>query len=132
MVNQISQNQNIVYATGVKVNDNVKSIVNGGSAGNPVDGGNSTGSTIPVANLSIYIGAVINLPPTESVITVLTPRPAANGSYTFNFTCDTQRFCFAYPASLGTVSSVKDNNGYEIISGFTELYGLCFKPPRNG
>lgn len=125
-VNIINQNSNIRYATKVNPNDSMKTIVNGGSSGNPADGGNS-GSGIPGGGgavvspaLLIYFGAVSTLTPIESVVKALSSRPALKQDQIYSASCSNQRFCFAYPAAFGSITSVKDTNGFEILSGFTQ------------
>lgn len=37
-----------------------------------------------------------------------------------NISLSDQRFCYLYPASLGDLSSIKDGNGFEQLSGYTK------------
>jgi len=122
VVNQISQNSNIIYATKAIPNDFMNTIINGGDNQNTFSGSGGIISNNPpsvVSALNMYIGAVTDPVPSIAIIQALTPLPAAKGIQTYTYTVDTMRFCFAYPTSLGVVSSVKDTNGFEIKSAFT-------------
>jgi len=121
VVNQTSQNSNIIYATKAIPNDFMNTIINnGGDLNIPSGSGGILNNTNPaLSSLSMYIGAVIDPVPSIAIIQALTVLPAAKGMQTYTYTEDTMRFCFAYPTSLGVVSSVKDTNGFEIKSAFT-------------
>jgi len=121
VVNQTSQNSNIIYATKAIPNDFMNTIINnGGDLNIPSGSGGILNNTNPaLSSLSMYIGAVIDPVPSIAIIQALTVLPAAKGMQTYTYTVDTMRFCFAYPTSLGVVSSVKDTNGFEIKSAFT-------------
>ena len=38
----------------------------------------------------------------------------------FEYTFDYNKYFFAYPSALGSIVSVIDQNGFEILSGFVE------------
>ena len=119
-VNLTNQNSNIRYATKVNPNDSMNTIVNGDSSGNPSDGGNSGGGIIASQSLLIYFGYVSTLTPIEATVEALGSRPALKQDQIYAATCTNQRFCFAFPAALGSITSVKDTNGFEILSGFAQ------------
>jgi len=117
----ISRNTAVIYATKALSNELSNTIINAGSPGSPgnvVSGGGSD-PNIPVASLMLYIGSAVDLTPSEETIKAMTARSAVKGSQLFTYTVDTMRFCFSYPTYLGSISSVKDTNGFEIKSGFT-------------
>jgi len=68
----------------------------------------------------MYIGSVGSLNPSEGLIKTLSNRFAEKTDQSFIYTIDAQRFCFAYPAMWGDLTSIKDSSGYEILSGFVK------------
>jgi hypothetical protein len=123
VVNKISQNSNIIYATKILPNESMDTIVKGGSSEISVGGGNpagviGTGGSVPVATLPLYIGYVDDATPSEAAVKSMASRPATKEAQTFTYSVDTKRFCLSYPTYLGQVNSIKDTNGFEIKSGF--------------
>lgn len=47
-----------------------------------------------------------------------------------NITLDDERFCYIYPASMGTLSSIKDGNGFDQTNGYTR-YQVDITYPTN-
>lgn len=81
--------------------------------------GVSSGSiTPPVTGTPMYVGAVSSATPSETDIKVITPSTASKTNQTKVYTISGSRFCFAYPTTFGALSSILDNIGDEIISGF--------------
>jgi len=72
----------------------------------------------PISGTPMYIGSVSSGLPTESDIKAMTERLAERVDQSNVYTITDSRPCFAYPASFGTLSSILDNIGDEIISGF--------------
>lgn len=68
----------------------------------------------------IYIGVVNTLTPTVADITAFPEmlKESQKGSYTVSM--NDQRTCYAYPATLGNLTSIKDNNNFEYIGSFTK------------
>lgn len=130
VVNQLSRNSNVIYATKVLPNEIMNTVVSGdtnsivqgganiGGGSTSGSGGSSEGTTTPT-DLFVYIGAVDDLTPSESTVKSLATVPATKNPHAFKFTVDTKRFCFAYPTFFGPIGSIKDTNGFEIKSGFT-------------
>lgn len=67
-----------------------------------------------------YIGAVNSLTPTAIEITAFTENLKEQFKGTYTITMNDQRTCFAYPASMGNVTSIKDKNNFEYINSFTK------------
>lgn len=131
-INQLSQNSNIIYATKVLPNEVMKTTVQGQSSeiilggnnigGSPTDGAGGGGEgVITPATLSIFIGLVDDLQPSEAVVKALTNRAAIKETQSIVFNCDTRRFCLAYPTYFGAITSIIDTNGFEIKSGFSSF-----------
>ena len=81
--------------------------------------GVSSGSiTPPVAGTTMYVGSVTAAAPTEAQVKVIIPAAASKTNQTKVYTITGARFCFAYPTAFGALSSILDNVGDEIISGF--------------
>ena len=129
VANQISSNSGIIYATKITPNQTMPTIISGDSnnvvvGGANIGGGSTSGSggesTGPVtpATLSIYIGAVDDLPPSEAAVKSLLAVAATKDIQSFKFTINSKRPCIAFPTYLGGYSSIKDTNGFEIKSGF--------------
>ena len=66
-----------------------------------------------------YEGVVADLDPTEATVTALTSALATAKGGTYSFTASNQRICYAYPKSLGTLTSIKDGNGFSLFDSFT-------------
>lgn len=54
-------------------------------------------------------------------ITNLTKSISVKSDKTFSFTTNNNFIYFAYPASYGSLTSIKDSNGFENISGFDKI-----------
>lgn len=68
----------------------------------------------------IYIGSINTLTPTEAEITAFPEnlKESYKGSYTISM--NDSRTLFAYPASMGNITSIKDKNNFEYINSFTK------------
>lgn len=75
------------------------------------------------ASISFYYnkfyGAVADLTPTEATVEALTTALATGKGGTYSFTTSASRICYAYPKSLGALSSIKDGNGFSLFDSFT-------------
>jgi hypothetical protein len=81
--------------------------------------GVSTPSTDPpIVGTPMYIGSVTAAAPIETDVKTITSTAAVKANQTKVYTISGARFCFAYPASFGALSSILDTIGDEIISGF--------------
>lgn len=67
----------------------------------------------------MYIGSFNNSSPIESDIKSMTKLITTKGNQSLSYTISSSRFCFAFPSSYGSLSSIKDPNGFEMISTFT-------------
>jgi len=56
---------------------------------------------------------------TASAVAGLTKAVVASGTKTYSFSPSSQVYYFAYPASYGTLSSIKDPNGFPITTDWT-------------
>ena len=79
-------------------------------------------TTPPISGTPMYIGSVVNSAPSESEVKSMTELPASKVNQTKVYTITSARFCFAYPTTFGALSSILDNAGDEIISGFRVFY----------
>lgn len=66
-----------------------------------------------------YRGVVDSLTPSEATVKALTSSLATAKGGTYSFTASAQRICYAYPASLGALTSIKDGNGFSLMNSFT-------------
>ena len=81
--------------------------------------GVGSGSIIPpVSGTPMYVGSVTSAVPNETEVKLITSVAATKTNQTKVYTITNSRFCFAYPASFGSLTSILDNIGDEIISGF--------------
>jgi len=72
----------------------------------------------PVSGTPMYIGTVTAAIPTETQVKVISPIDAIKEDQIKEYTMSDARFCFAYPASFGALTSILDDSDDEIISGF--------------
>ena len=66
-----------------------------------------------------FYGAVDSLTPTEANIEALTSALGTAKGGTYNFTTSAARIAYAYPKSLGALTSIKDGNGFSLFDSFT-------------
>ena len=68
-----------------------------------------------------YYGVINNPPTNMSELTSLTKRISNNKNLTYdNITLNNQHIVYAYPSSLGTITSIKDGNNFEYINSYTK------------
>lgn len=115
---------NIVYKATITYNDGPIPNTN---LGNPypagqVKAGSVSGSAptiIPVA--PSYYGVINNPPTNMSELTSLNKRVSNSKNLTYdNITLNNQHIVYAYPSSLGTITSIKDGNNFEYINSYTK------------
>ena len=70
--------------------------------------------------MASYYGAVTTAPTTAGEITALTKVVKTGKGQTATFNLSNQRSCYAYPASFGDLTSIKDANNFEYISSYTK------------
>lgn len=67
-----------------------------------------------------YYGAVSTLTPVEADIKLLNKSIKNTKAFTWNnISVTDERFCYAYPKSFGTLTSIKDANNFEYIGSYT-------------
>lgn len=66
-----------------------------------------------------FYGAVSSLTPDEATVEALTSAIGNAKGLTASFTVTAGRVCYAYPKSLGTLTSIKDGNGFSLFDSFT-------------
>lgn len=80
-------------------------------------------SVTKTASISFYYnkfyGAVSDLNPSEATVEALTSALATGKGGTYSFTVSAGRICYAYPKSLGALTSIKDGNGFSLFDSFT-------------
>lgn len=80
-----------------------------------------TGSSDFTFVYASYYGAVESVNPTESEILALTKSIKNTKSFTWDSAnLSNQRYCYAYPSSLGNLTSIKDSNNFEYIQSYTK------------
>ena len=68
-----------------------------------------------------YYGTVSSLTVTEADITALTKTKKTAKAHTWtNISSNDERLCYAYPASYGALTSIKDQNNFEYIGSYTK------------
>lgn len=70
--------------------------------------------------MASYYGAVTTAPTDKAGIIALTKNVKNSRSQTATFTLSNQRSCYAYPASFGNLTSIKDANNFEYLSSYTK------------
>jgi len=66
-----------------------------------------------------FYGGVADLNPTEATVEALTTTLGTGKGGTYSFTITNGRICYAYPKSLGALTSIKDGNGFSLFDSFT-------------
>lgn len=66
-----------------------------------------------------YIGVATTNTLDEAKIKALTKKVEVKGAKTIDFTTSQSYMVFAYPKSYGSIKSIIDKNGFEVISSFT-------------
>lgn len=84
----------------------------------------NTGAAVTkTASISFYYdkfyGSVDTLTPSEAAVEALSSALATGRGGTYSFTTAASRICYAYPASLGALTSIKDGNGFSLFDSFT-------------
>lgn len=83
-------------------------------------GQEKSGSTSVTFIAASYFGVVdANFTPTEDTIKGLTTKTVKNTrAYTGTATLNNQKLCYAYPKSLGALTSIKDANNFDYLSSY--------------
>ncbi len=83
----------------------------------------STGTIEKTASISFYYnkfyGSVASLTPDEATVEALTTALATGKGGTYKYTVSAARIAYAYPSSLGALTSIKDGNGFSLFDSFT-------------
>lgn len=66
-----------------------------------------------------FYGAVDSLTPTEGTVESLSTALGTSKGGTYSFTVSAGRIAYAYPSSLGALTSIKDGNGFSLFNSFT-------------
>lgn len=84
------------------------------------DGTTVQGSTSAIFVNPSYFGTVhAGFTPTESAIKALTKNVKNTKSYTGNISLTHQKICYAYPKSMGALTSIRDANNFEYLQSYT-------------
>lgn len=70
--------------------------------------------------MASYYGAVTTAPTDKAGIIALTKNVKNTKALTTTFSLSNQRSCYAYPASFGNLTSIKDANNFEYLSSYTK------------
>ena len=88
-----------------------------------VKSNDATDTQTKTASINFYYnkfyGGVSDLNPSEATVEALTSALATGKGGTYSFTVSAGRICYAYPKSLGALSSIKDGNGFSLFDSFT-------------
>ena len=85
------------------------------------DGTNNVSKSISYTFVSpYYTGVSTTGTLTETDVTALTKKVETKGSKTVNYTTSQSYMVFAYPSSYGAISSVIDQNGFNVTSSFVQ------------
>lgn len=69
----------------------------------------------------IYHGALdLDSVPTSDQIKALTKHIETKGTKIYSFTCDNEKFVFAYPKSYGALSEIYDQNNFNVTDTFVQ------------
>lgn len=83
----------------------------------------TTTDVTKTASISFYYnkfyGAVDSLTPTEGTVESLSTALGTSKGGTYSFTVSAGRIAYAYPSSLGALTSIKDGNGFSLFNSFT-------------
>lgn len=66
-----------------------------------------------------FYGSVDSLTPTEATVEALTNALATGKGGTYRFTTSAARMAYAYPKTLGALTSIKDGSGFSLFDSFT-------------
>lgn len=67
-----------------------------------------------------YVGVVSEAPATEEAVKALTKLAvASNKNYTWTGNLDNNSVCYAYPKAFGALTSIKDANNFDYLSGYS-------------
>lgn len=66
-----------------------------------------------------FYGVVDDLNPTEATVEALSTALGTGKGGTYSFTGTAKRIAYAYPKSLGALTSIKDGNGFSLFDSFT-------------
>lgn len=84
---------------------------------------NTDTSVTKTASISFYYnkfyGGVNSLTPDEATVEALTTALGTAKGGTYSFTVTAGRIAYAYPKSLGALTSIKDGNGFSLFDSFT-------------
>lgn len=67
-----------------------------------------------------YIGVVNTLTPSATDITALTEDLSESRAKDYTISMNDARICYAYPSSMGNLTTIKDSNNFEYINSFTK------------
>lgn len=125
----VSHNQNISYSCTVTYADGEIKTTN---LGNPYPTGQITAGSKTATSNAItpfaptYYGVSDEIPTTEQDLLNLLKIVKNNKSYTFNnIIANNQHIVYAYPKSFGTLSNIKDGNGFSYVNSYTRKEITC-------
>jgi len=83
----------------------------------------ATADITKTASISFYYnkfyGSVGTLTPDEATVEALTTALGTSKGGTYSFTVSNARIAYAFPKSLGALTSIKDGNGFSLFDSFT-------------
>jgi len=68
----------------------------------------------------MYIGNVDVINPTEADVKGMIKKLVTKASQSLSYNISNSRFCFVFPTSYGSLTSIKDPNNFEMLSAFTK------------
>lgn len=102
------------YTYKVTTNSTIKAVIYDGQSTV------NASSTITFVNLSYY-GIISNDTVDETTISGLTSLLSSKKAFTYNdITLNNERIVYLYPASFGSLTTIKDSNGFEYIGSYVK------------
>lgn len=103
----------------ITTNTTVKGILNYTKSDGTTSGTIEKSATYTFVMASYY-GAVAAAPTDKAGITALTKNVKNSKGQTATFNLTNQKSCYAYPASFGNLTSIKDSNNFEYLGSYTK------------
>jgi archaellum component FlaC len=116
----LAHNATITYTVTVNYAEGPKKTTSMGNVDNNNIKAGSISNTVSVrAVAASYSGAINTASLSESDIAALSKNIRNTKGSTVTYNLNNQRSAFMYPSSFGTISSIKDANGFDYIDSYT-------------
>ena len=123
----LSHNQTVTYKFTVNYAEGPKKTTSMGNVdNNNIKAGTISATTQVRAVAASYYGAINGAELLESDISTLTKTTRSSKDSTVTYNLNNQRSVYMYPSSFGTISSIKDANGFDYIDSYS-LVKMTYK-----